>query len=224
MLQAFAKAVAQLSDPRIVRVLLMGAAATVILYVLVYAGLGWLIHSTALSQTAWLDSLLSWLGGLAVMILTLVFFPTVISLVVSFLLDPVIAAVEARHYPGLPPPRRQPAGEAVMGALRFVGVMVLINLLALPLYLFLPGVNLVLYFGINGYLLGRDYFEMVAARRLEPDAAAALRRRWMPRLWLAGVAIAVVAWVPVVNLVAPVLGAAFMVHVFQHLQSNGASA
>jgi len=39
---------------------------------------------------------------------------------------------------------------------------------ALPLYIFVPGVNLVLFYGLNGYLLGREYFAMVAMRRLDP--------------------------------------------------------
>ena len=51
-----------------------------------------------------------------------------------------------------------------------------------------PGANCPVYLALNGYLLGREYFELVAARRLPLGELAQLRRRLRGRLWLAGVA------------------------------------
>ena len=69
-------------------------------------------------------------------------------------------------------PRRQvPLAQTMLGALKLLGVSVLLNLLALPAY-FVPGLNLPVWLALNGYLVGRDYAEMVATRRLAPAAAA----------------------------------------------------
>ena len=75
-----------------------------------------------------------------------------------------------------------------------------------------------LYLALNGYLLGREYFELVAGRRLPWSTVRALRQRTRARLWLAGAVIALLLTVPVLNLVAPVVAVAFMVHLFEGLR------
>jgi len=92
---------------------------------------------------------------------------------------------------------------------RLGGLALLLNLLALPLYL-LPGPNLPVYLLLNGYLLGREYFEVVALRRLDAAATDRVRRRWRLRLWAIGAVIAPLLLIPLVNLVAPVIGVALM--------------
>jgi len=87
----------------------------------------------------------------------------------------------------------------------------LLNLLALPVYLLVPGINLFLF------LLGREYFEVVALRRLDAAATRAARNRFGLRVFLGGVMIAALFSLPLVNLVAPVIATAFMVHVFEAL-------
>jgi uncharacterized protein involved in cysteine biosynthesis len=70
---------------------------------------------------------------------------------------------------------------------------------------------------LNGYLFGRGYFEVVALRRLDAAAAKALRLRFAGRVFFGGVVIAGMFALPLVNLVAPVIATAFMVHVFEAL-------
>ncbi len=91
----------------------------------------------------------------------------------------------------------------------------------MPFYLlliFLPPFNLILFYGVNGYLFGREYFEIVALRRQNPAAAKRLRRRYRGRLFLAGILIAVMMTIPIVNLFAPIVATGFMVHVFEDLK------
>jgi uncharacterized protein involved in cysteine biosynthesis len=102
-------------------------------------------------------------------------------------------------------------------------VALALNLLVLPLYL-LPGANAILYLGLNGYLLGREYFEQVAQRRLDWRAVAQLRRSARARLWGAGVCIAALLTVPVLNLIAPVIATCFMVHLFEGLRQRAGAA
>jgi uncharacterized protein involved in cysteine biosynthesis len=104
--------------------------------------------------------------------------------------------------------------ESLLGSLRLLGMGVALNLLALPLY-FLPVLTLPLWLALNGYLVGREYAELVAARRLTPALAARLRRDRRLAFWLSGVVIAAMLAVPFLNLLAPVIGAAFMTQRYQ---------
>ena len=120
-------------------------------------------------------------------------------------------------YSGRGPPRRQPLGEILPGLFRLSGLSLALNLLALPLYLLLPGINLFLFLALNGYLLGREYFDVVALRRLDAAAAKAMRNRCGGRVFFGGVMIAGLFALPLVNLIAPVVATAFMLHVFEAL-------
>jgi len=99
-------------------------------------------------------------------------------------------------------------------------VLVVFNLLALAVSVIVPPFSVFAFYSVNGYLLGREYFELVAQRRMEPAAATILRRRYRWRVLAAGVLIAILVSVPIVNLLVPVLGTAFMVHVVQDLASR----
>jgi len=207
--------------PILLRVVLVYGLALLV-FAALWGGLGWLLVHAHLFDNRFFDAALDVLGGVAALLVTWLVFPAVATLIASFLLDEVIAAIEARDYPALPPARPQAWAEVAFAALRLAFMAVVLNLLALPLYVFLPGVNLVVFYLLNGYLLGREYFEMVALRRLEPWAAKAMRRAHAGRVLLAGAIIAFLFALPLVNLAAPVLGAAFMVHFFQRLRRDPA--
>jgi uncharacterized protein involved in cysteine biosynthesis len=159
------------------------------------------------------------LGGFAVVGLAWVLFPGIAGLVVSLFLDRVAGAVEARYYPGLGAARRQGFGELFLGGLRFAGVSILLNLLALPIYLFVPAINLVVFLLLNGYLLSREYFELVALRRAAPKDVTRLRKAHSMQMMLVGILFAFLLTVPIVNLIAPVFATAAMVHLFQDFSS-----
>ncbi len=225
MIASFAKAVAQLTDPKLARIILIALAATVVLYVIVYAAVGWGVHHLLyhIDLFGWhpLTVFSEILGGAAVFIVTLLLFPAVATTTLSFMLESVCAAVEARYYPYAGPARRPGIAEMSWQAVRFTGVLILINLFALPIYIPLAiffGLGAVLYFIVNGYLLGREYFELVAMRRLDPRGADALRRAYTGRVWLGGIVLAFISTVPILNLLAPVIGTAAMLHEFEALQ------
>lgn len=220
LISAFIKAVAQLSDPRFRRVLLVGVIAALITYLLLNGLVWWLLVETQLFQTGWLDTAIDVLGGVVTFVVTLIFFPAVVTIVVSALLDQIAEAVEARHYPHLPAARERPLIEDVLTTLRFAGISIILNLLALPVYLLLmpTGLGIVLFYTLNGYLLSREYFELVALRRLSADQVSAMRRVNFGYLWVAGAGITFLLSVPVLNLFAPIIATAFMVHLFQSMR------
>ena len=220
MLSALSKAFGQLGDPAIRRVLWIGVIAALALIVGLTAGVTWALTNVEIAGFAWVTDVLQWLGGFAALVISIFMFPAVVGLVSSLFLESVAEAVENRHYPALGAPRRQGLGETIWTALRFLLVLILFNLLALVASLIVPPLSLVFFYVVNGYLLGREYFELVAQRRMDPKAATELRRRFRWRVVTAGVVIAILVSIPIVNLLAPVLGTAFMVHVYQRLAAR----
>ena len=217
MVSAFMKALALLGERPFWRIIWRTVLITVATFVGLHAVVWGVLTHVTLVDSWWLNTLIAVLGGLAVVALTWLLFPAVVTLVVSCFLERMIVAVETKHYPDLPASTPLPLWQNVWVALRFTGVALLLNLLAVPLYLLLPGVNLVVFYGVNAYLLGREYFELVGLRRLEPRVARRLRRSHQMRFFVAGLLITGLLTVPLLNLVAPLIAVAFMVHLVVEL-------
>ena len=213
MLTDLSRAFGQLSDPGTRRYVFWSVLGALTVLVALVAGIELAIALLAETGRAWLDWIVRALGGLGAVIGAWFLFPAVVSLILGFLLDGVVRAVEDRHYPLLPPARQSSLAESLGGALRLGLLAVALNILVLPVYL-LPGVNLIVWLLLNGYLLGREYVETVAARRMGREAAAGLRRRHRLGVLASGAIVAGLLLVPVVNLVAPVVGIALMTHRF----------
>ncbi|MEO1734371.1 MAG: EI24 domain-containing protein, partial [Pseudomonadota bacterium] len=103
--------------------------------------------------------------------------------------------------------------------LGFLGVLVVANLFALVLYLIFAPLAPIIFWLLNGFLLGREYFTLAAMRRIGRPAAKALRRRHIVTIWAAGTLMAIPLSVPIVNLIIPILGAATFTHIF-HMVSR----
>jgi uncharacterized protein involved in cysteine biosynthesis len=217
MLIALYRAVCALSTPPLRRIVALSLALAALTFALLWLAVAGVLYNTALFDWRPLNWLADVMGGLAVLALSWLLYPAVVTLIMSLFLEHVAAAVEALDYPGNGPPRRQPIRETLGAMLRLTGLTLLVNLLALPAYLLLPGINLFLFLALNGYLLGREYFEVVALRRLDAAATRAARNRFGLRVFLGGVVIAALFALPLVNLVAPVVATAFMLHLFEAL-------
>jgi len=220
-IKALFKAVVQMvADARLRRVMLRSVGFAVAVYAVAWMGVSWLLTSITWVSIGWVETLVDLLGGVAIFAVSLLFFPALVSTIIGFFLDDVAEAVEARHYPDLPPVRRQPLGGMVKEGLRYAAVLVAVNALALPVYVMAPVINLVVFFVLNGYFLGREYYELVAFRRL---SAVEVRTLWVEKRkswWMAGGVIAGMLAVPGVNVFAPVCAAAFMIHVFEGAQGR----
>lgn len=223
---AFFKAVGQIGDRRFRRVLLLGIGLTLALLILVYAGVLWLIGITVgdttvlplIGEVSWVGDLLSF-GSLFLMVVLSTFLMVpVASAITSMFLDEVAAAVEDRHYPDLPPVPSVPLGEAFRDTVNFLGVIIAANTLALILYAIFTPFALFIFWGLNGYLLGMEYFQLAAMRREGRVSAKRLRGRHRLTVWVAGVLMAMPLSVPVVNLLVPILGAATFTHIYHAIR------
>lgn len=211
MTTAFLRAIAQLGDPRITRLLGFSVLIGIGCFVAAWTGVGFLLTQTSVFELGWLETALDVLGGLATLVLTWLLFPLVLSACVCLFLDSVAAAVEARHFPELPRAPGLPWWQSLLAGLRLLAVVIVLNVLLLAL-LFVPPLYAVGYVLVNGVLVGREYFELVALRRCEPAAARELRRRHRTEVLLMGIVVTAMLTVPVLNLIAPVIGTAAMVH------------
>ncbi|HAI31053.1 MULTISPECIES: EI24 domain-containing protein [Thalassospira] len=212
MFNDFLKSVAQFSDPRFRKVVLIGVAgalATIVaLWVLIWFGLN---SITFFTDGGWLETAVDWVLGIGLTLLVLLLFPAATVLISSLLLDQIADAVEDKHYPTLPDTRPQPIMDALISGLKFALTALALNILLLPLLLAGP-LYVIAFYMMNGYLLSREYFELVAARRYDARTVEAIRKSRQKKLWIAGVGLTFLMTIPVVNLVAPIIATAFMVH------------
>lgn len=227
MFDDFARAVGQLSDRRFLRVFFLGVGLTIALLAGATWALAWLVGGLVPDEPSLFGVTLDFAGNLAsgatiaVMLVASVFLMVPVAAAFTGLfLDDVAAAVESRHYPHLPPADPVPLGEALRESVSFLGVIVAVNLVALVLYFLVGPFAPVLFWIVNGYLLGREYFQLVAMRRVGRSGARAARRRHMPEIWIAGTLMAAPLSIPIVNLFVPILGAATFTHLYHRLESR----
>ena len=221
----FAKAVSQMTDRRFRRVLWLGLLLTFALLIGIYALFLWFINTFApdsmslpvIGDVQWVGALLS-VGSLLVMVALSVFLMVpVASAFCGLFLEDVAQAVEDRHYPTLPPVPRQSLGQTLIDTVNFFGLLVGVNLLAVLAYAFVGPAAPLIFWGLNGFLLGREYFQLAAMRRLGRAGAKALRRHHPFQIWFAGILMVVPLSIPLVNFLVPVLGAATFTHLFHRL-------
>ena len=228
ILSAFLKAIGQLSDRRFLGVLALGVGLTVGLLVLFYLAfvlvIGWVLPDAFslpwIGEITWVENAVGWAAVPLFLVLSIFLMVPVASAFMGIFLEQVADAVEDVHYPRLPPARPIPILEGIADGAKFLGVVIGVNLLALVAYLIFAPVAPILFWVVNGFLLGREYGQLVALRRTDGPGARAFRRRNSGTLFLAGVLMAVPLTIPVVNLLVPILGAATFTHLYHMLNAD----
>lgn len=225
ILSSFFSALGQIGDARFRRVLLLGLALTIALLIGATSGFVWLIGMLTadsvsvpwFGEITWLGDVISWGSFVLFFVLSVFLMMPVASAITSMFLDEVAAAVEDRHYPHLPPPHNVPFWDALVDTVNFLGVLIGANILALILYVLFPPAAIFIFWGLNGFLLGREYFTLAAIRRVGRVQAKELRRAHSATIWIAGTLMAIPLSIPLVNLLIPIIGAATFTHLFHKL-------
>ncbi|UYP66982.1 EI24 domain-containing protein [Thalassobacter stenotrophicus] len=232
MISDVTKAIGQLPDPRFRNVLVLGIGLALALLVgfsfLFITGVQWLIGPSVslpwIGEVTWLAEAAGWASVPVVMVLSVFLMVPVASAFTGIFLERIADAVEDRHYPGLPRASGAPLATAIRDSIGFLGLILGVNLLALLAYLILAPLAPLIFWGVNGVLLGREYAQMVALRRLSRAEANAFRRRNRFSIWALGVIMAVPLTVPVLNLLVPVIGAAAFTHLYHRVGPHRQSA
>ena len=171
----------------------------------------------------WADAIIDVLIDATLIIALFFLVIPVTAIFIPLFLDEVGQAVEEKHFPSRIGPRRQGVIEGIRLGIKGLFVLLAVNLLALPLVFLLPGLGFLIFLVVNGFLLGREFFEAAAVRHYAPAQISQLRWRHAARVFLAGMAVAALLAIPIVNILVPLFGTAFMVHVLQGIMARDAT-
>lgn len=221
MFAAILKSFAQLFSSGFRWVLLKSIALTLALFAGLWFGLSALFGTFSLVPWPWLETTVEIIAALGFIAGMVFLIGPVTALFAGLFLDRIAEQVEQRHYPDDPPGQDPPIPGTMLTALKFTVIIVLVNLLVILLSL-LPGINILVFLAGNGYLLGREFFELVGARFLPPREVKALREANAGKVFVAGVFIAFFAAIPFINFLVPLFATAFMVHVYKGISRRSA--
>ena len=231
MLDAAIKALSQMTTPPFRSVLWKSIGLAIVVLILIGVALQRVYAYLAAEGSGWLDGVVwGWAQmplhaliwaitiavGLGLFAGAIFLMPAVTSLVASFFVDEIAELVEHEHYPADPPGKPVPIARAAYEGIKTALLAVLVYLCAVPFLLF-AGIGVVIFFVATAWLLGREYFELVAMRHHPIDEAKAMRRARSGTVFVAGLFIAAFVAVPIVNLATPLFGTAFMVHMHRRI-------
>lgn len=217
MFASIGRALSLIFDPALFGVVVKAVLLTILLFVMLLVGVEVALQFLPTLGSPGVNRALEILAPVFLFTAFFVLGGPVAALFGSLYLDRIADAVEKRWYAS------DPAGQGVstrtgLGAgLRLAALVLLANMVLLPTDVVAPGFGEIATIVVNGFLLGREYFELAALRHISLKAADALRKRNGASVFGAGIILSLLTFVPVVNLFAPLFGAALMVHLYKRM-------
>ena len=153
------------------------------------------------------------LVGAGAAVLAIALSPAASMFVGGFLFD--FAAERVEKTIGAPAARKVSILGGLANGVRIAIPALLLNLLAAPFYL-IPGVNAVVFYTLNGYLMGREYSMLAGTRQMPWREALKLRRSARFSVFLTGLACSVIPFI------APLIAASAMTRLMHSLQQSRA--
>lgn len=154
--------------------------------------------------------------GIGIVVGSIFLMPAITSLVAGVFVDDVADIVERGDYPNEAPGEALSIPRSLMESGRAALLSVIVYVIALPFVLF-AGFGFIIFYVATAWLLGREYFELAAMRFRSADEARAMRKANAGTVFVAGLIIAVIVSIPIVNFITPVFAMAFMVHLHKRL-------
>jgi CysZ protein len=224
MFASAGKAFAMLFDRDFAGMVFWTLVLTAILFVALFVGLEYGLSYLPELGSIWVNRFLE-LATPIVLILAIFFLGAPVAAIVgSLFLERIAAKVDAHFYPNDPRAPGTPVLTGMGESFRLIGLALLINVALLPVDVGVPGLAEVATVLANGWLLGREFFELAALRHLSRPQSDALRRRHGLKIYAAGLLIAILTVIPALDLIAPFFGSALMAHLFKRLSHQEASA
>lgn len=220
MIGAFTKTLSQIFSGPFRSILWRSLGMTLLLLVTIGAAGLWGTQFIPDVGIGWADTIIDILVDAAVVVGLIFLVVPVTAIFIPLFQDEVAEAVEDRHFPARKGPREQGVLEGIGLGLRALVILLMVNLAALPLVFLLPGFGFVIFLVVNGFLLGREFFEAAAIRHFAPGDIKALRQRHSGRIFLAGLVVAGVLAIPFINILVPLFGTAFMVHILHGIMQR----
>lgn len=219
MIDAAVLALRDILSPPFRAVLVKSLALTLGLLIALWYLLDRLVTAYVTMPWPWLETAFSIVTGIGLVVGLGFLVAPVVALFAGLFLDEIADVVERTHYPLDPVGRPLPIVRAIVTALQFLGVVILVNAVALPFVLFV-GFGFLIFLVANAYLLGREYFELAAIRHHDEAMVRRLRLKNSGTIFAAGLIIAGFVAIPIVNLLGPLFATAFMVHMQKRITRN----
>lgn len=213
MLSALLKSLSAITDKYFWKIIFFTSLITFSIFAIFLASLTYWLSTYDFTGGWLIGKLVEWLGPWLAMLLSYFFFPLTFPIITLLFLDSIASHVESKHYLDPGDIKVPSLWKTLPGVLKFVLVSIFLNIIILPLYL-VPGLNLFIYYLLNGYLFGREYFEMIAYRYNDRKEVKAIRRKNRFKVILSGILITITYTTPFINLIAPVIATIFIVHVY----------
>ncbi len=211
------RALATLFDRDFLGLLFWTLVLAVVLFAVLFVGLEYGLQLLPTLGSIWVNRFLE-LAAPIVLLLSFFFLGApVAAMVGSLFLDRIAAKVDARFYPADPRARGTPVATSIGESLKLIGLALLLNAALIPVDVGVPGLAEVASVLANGWLLGREFFELASLRHIPRQQSDALRRRHGGKIYAGGLLIAVLTVIPGLDLIAPFFGAALMAHLFKRL-------
>ncbi len=220
MITSAFRAFGDLLSPDFRSVLLKALGLTIALFIAVLIAAEVMLLALTQFSWPWADWALGLGTGIALLFAFFFLMSPVTAAFAGLFLDQIAEKVELRHYsadrPGVP----LPGMKAILMAVQFFLIVLLVNLAVLPVVFF--GIGAVALVAANAYLISREYFEMVAMRHMPPEDARQMRKENTGTIFIAGLLPAVFSLVPFVNLVVPLYSTSYFVHLFKQVRASSA--
>ena len=206
---------------RLTGIIILCALLAVLVIILLIIGITWLTAYLSDFETGWINTaitiaagILSGLGGWFML-------PALTVLIGGIFQERIIHKVEMTYYPDSALKEDVKFWPDLWHDIRFTIRALFLNLIILPFYLF--GFGFIISVLLNGYLLGREFFETAAGYHIGKPATIGLRKRYQSQIYLGGIVITLMNLTPFLNLLVPVLGPVWMIHVYHEIMKKMAS-
>ena len=224
MFASAGKAAAMLFDRDFLGIVLRSLLLTAALFIVLFAGIEYaLVHLPPLGSI-WVNRLLE--VATPILLILAIFFlgAPVAAIFGSLYLDRIAAKVDAHFFPSDPKAKGTPLVTGLGEVGRLIALSVLINIFLLPVDIGIPGLAEIATVFANGWLLGREFFELASLRHLDRAQSDAMRAKHATRIYAAGLMISILTAIPVVNLIAPFFGSALMALLFKRFSHEERTA
>ena len=183
-----------------------------------------LFDSVQIFEFSFLNKLISWaIGAILFIIASAVLGPMMI-VIGGIYSEDIAHYVEKKHYPNRVGHRFVGVAESIKTGGRLLFSSFIVNILLTPIYIvggFFPIISVLIFFGVNGYLLSRELFEIVASRHFERNDRVLFWRANRGGNICIGVIIICLSAVPLLNLISAMLGVIITTHFFQYRTNTG---
>ena len=220
MINLFLISFSQLPDPAFRRVIIKAILLSIFVFIFLAMIVGFVLSETNFFTFWVFEAFADMFGGITAIVIAWLLFPTLASFFITLFLEDIVEAVESRHYPNILLEKINNPSATFIISLRFTAIALFLNILAIPFYFFtiwFPPLGIFVFYCLNGYLLGREYFELVALRHIKMEDIPSIRQANRLKLFLFGSVTTFLFTIPIINFLAPILGVTGMTHFFRKL-------